>query len=222
MSSTRMSLNLFSQNYDVCIVNQVADVLKSLFNTRIIVVIVVHGREQFTSVTSERVSRFCICLICSVSCLDLSCLCLLVFACSPLCSLCLLVFACFRLGVCLLLLAFLPLSRLCLLLFSLCFVCVCLCFPCFCLCLPLLSLVFVFILLSVFALLVFCSPLLSLALLRSPFLFFALRCSPVSNGAGTAQHATHCNTFRNLFSVFDGTENIKKNPLPVHMSAQVS
>ena len=146
------------------------------------------------------------------------------------------VFACFRLGVCLLLLAFLPLSRLCLLLFSLCFVCVCLCFPCFCLCLPLLSLVFAFVLLLVFALLVFCSPLLSLALLRSPFLFFALRCSPVSNGAGTAQHstekparppqevhhnATHCNTFRNLFSVFDGTENIKKNPLPVHMSAQV-
>ena len=62
----------------VCIVNQIADVLKLLFNTKI-VVIVVRRREQFTSVTSERVSRFCMCLICSVSCLDLSCLCLLVY-----------------------------------------------------------------------------------------------------------------------------------------------
>ena len=156
------------------------NLLQSVFNTKI-VVIVVHRREQFTSVTSERVSRFCMCLICSVSCLYLSCLCLLVFACSPSCSFCLLLF-----DVCLLLLAFLPLSRLCLLLFSLCFVCVCLCFPCFCSCLPLLSLVFAFVLLLVFALLVFCSSLLSLALLRSPFLSFALRCSPVSNGAGTA------------------------------------
>ena len=151
-----------------------------------------------------------------------------VFACVSRCGLRVaFVFAGFRLGVCLRLLAFLPLSRLCLLLFLLCFVCVCLCVPCFCLCLPLLSLAFV--LLLVFVLLVFCSPLLSLALLRSPFLFFA-------KGVGTAQHstakparppqevhhnATHCNTFRNLLSVFDGTENIKKNPLPVHMSAQV-
>ena len=163
---------------------------ESLFNIKI-VVIVVHRREQFTSVTSERVCRFCMCLICLVSCLDLSCLCLLVFACSPSCSLRLLVFACFRLGVCLLLLAFLPLlSRLCLLLFSLCFVCVCLCFPCFCLCLPLLSLVFAFVLLLVLTLLVF---LFSFALPRSPSLSFPLFCSPLLSceqrgGHSSAQH----------------------------------
>ena len=164
--------------------------LKSLFNTRIIVVIVVHRREQFTSVTSERVSRFCMCLICSVSCLDLSCLCLLVFACSPSCSLCLLVFACFRLGVCLLLLAFLPLSRLCLLLFSLCFVCV----------LPLFSL---FLLMFAFAFACFCFCfvigvcvacfLFSFALPRSPSLSFPLFCSPFLSceqrgGHSSAQH----------------------------------
>ena len=160
--------------------------LKSLFNTRI-VVIVVHRREQFTSVTSERVSRFCMCLICSVSCLDLSCLCLLVFACSPSCSLRLLVFACFRLGVCLLLLAFLPLSRLCLLLFSLCFVCVCLCFPCFCLCLPLLSLVFAFVLFTGVCVACF---LFSFALPRSPSFSFPLFCSPVLSCGQRGVHSS--------------------------------
>ena len=135
-------------------------------------VIVVHRREQFTSVTSERVYRFCMCLLCIVSCLDLSCLCLLLHACSPSCCLRLLVFACFRFLVTLRLLACLLLFSLgsaWLTLFSLVFACVCffllgvvcVCllllvvasvFACCCLRLPLFSLVIgLFLLAFVFA-----------------------------------------------------------------------